>query len=127
MSSDSGKYPYIATLKHPTLIHEALALNILSPIQVVDQNRNTSLRQSYVLQTTDDLQLYEIRSHGEHHLISTQPLYTEVKALKRLKCQKDGWKQDFLFMLTKELKLHILHFNKSKAQLEIISTYKIDA
>lgn len=46
-------------------------------------------------------------------------------ALKKVKyLSNNNMIHTFLFMLTKELKLHILHFNKS--ELEIISTYKID-
>jgi hypothetical protein len=29
-------------------------------------------------------------------------------------------------MITKELKMHLLHYNRSQKNLEIISTYKID-
>ena len=35
-------------------------------------------------------------------------------------------KQDFLFMMTKDLKMQLLHFNSSEIKLDTISTYKID-
>lgn len=39
---------------------------------------------------------------------------------------KGDLQQDFLFMMTIDLKMHLLHFNRSTQNLEIISTYKID-
>jgi hypothetical protein len=60
------------------------------------------------------------------NLICTQPVYVPILALKRIRVNRGSIQQDFLFMMTSDLKLHLLHFNRSKQILEIISTYKID-
>lgn len=60
-------------------------------------------------------------------LICTQPVYVPILALKRIRFTLRGnIQQEFLFMMTQDLKLHLLHFNRSKQILEIISTYKLD-
>ena len=35
-------------------------------------------------------------------------------------------RKDLLFMMTKDLKLHLLHFNQGVQALEVISTFQID-
>jgi hypothetical protein len=108
------------------MIHNALSLNILRPVDLNKPSRN---RQAYIIQTPDDMRLFALSDTKEfsENLIFTQPVYSPILALKRIRVTlRGGIQQDFLFMMTVDLKLHLLHFNRSKQILEIISTYKID-
>lgn len=91
------QYPYIASLKKPMLIHQAIGLDIMEPVREIQRGK---CKQGYIIQTTDELRLYRIkrwegRPDGqgtfEEELVATQPLFTQVLAIKRVKHSKDGW------------------------------------
>jgi hypothetical protein len=104
-------------------------------MEPVRETQRGKSKQGYIIQTTDELRLYRIKrweglpnGQGtfEEELIATQPLFTQVLAIKRVKHSKDGWMQDFLFMITKDMKMHLLHFNRDQQKLEIVSSFKVD-
>ncbi len=117
-------YPYIATLKHPSTISEAIALDFLEPTKV-----GSHVKQSLILQYPHELAIYQVHQDRITHLYS-HPIFTQILALKKIKhikdCNEDLLRKDFLFMMTKDLKLTLLHFNQSQQTIEIISTIQID-
>ena len=132
-SQNKGQhYPYIVSLKEPSMIHRAMGINIVKP-RDIGKNINTEISEKmeseYIVQTVNAIELHKIKKEGvKDQVICRQPIYNELIALKKIKLidEEKQIRQDFLFMMTKDLKMHILHFNSNERVLEIISTYKID-
>ena len=100
-------------------------------MEPVRETERGTCKQGYIIQTTEELRLYRIRRWDgqgtlEEELVASQPLFTQVLAMKRVKHSKDGWAQDFLFMITKDMRMQLLHFNRDQQKLEIVSSFKVD-
>ena len=66
------------------MIHNIVSMNILKP---KDDRVVNGERQAYILQTLDEMRLFEITNSHEFkdRLICTQPLYKPLVAIKRIK------------------------------------------
>ena len=100
-------------------------------MEPVRETERGKCKQGYIIQTTEELRLYRIRRwDGQgtfvEELVASQPLFTQVLAMKRVKHSKDGWAQDFLFLITKDMRMQLLHFNRDQQKLEIVSSFKVD-
>jgi hypothetical protein len=100
-------------------------------MEPVRETERGACKQGYIIQTTEELRLYRIRRwDGQgtfvEELVASQPLFTQVLAMKRVKHSKDGWAQDFLFLITKDMRMQLLHFNRDQQKLEIVSSFKVD-
>ena len=100
-------------------------------MEPVRETERGKCKQGYIIQTTEELRLYRIRRwDGQgtfvEELVASQPLFTQVLAMKRVKHSKDGWAQDFLFLIAKDMRMQLLHFNRDQQKLEIVSSFKVD-
>ena len=93
-------------------------------MEPVRETERGTCKQGYIIQTTEELRLYRIRlwdGQGTfvEQLVASQPLITQVLASKRVKHSKDRLVQDFLFILTKDMMMQLLHFNRDQQKQEI--------
>jgi len=76
--------------------------------------------------TVNEIKLLRLNDVEDETLVCSQPLYSQVLETGRLRWVAQGQKMDFIFMITRELKMSVLHFSQKNQQLEVVSSYSID-
>ncbi|CDW87205.1 UNKNOWN [Stylonychia lemnae] len=126
-------YPYIATLKHPTIFSKAFSANLTQQTP-----ENPLERRNLILQYPHELQVFQINSMDQHDnckypytLLFSQPIYAKILAIKRIKPSKKdisrGFQlQDYIFMLTGDKLMHILKYSNESKQMETLSELQLD-